>query len=77
MEKTRKLEVDLAGERPLIRCDGEVVGGVTRAEIYLEPNQLPLLVMMVNVFDVTGGDLPHGWQTGNHDPEGDEHERYQ
>lgn len=61
---TRKLEVDLGGERPLIRCDGEIVTGVTRAEIYLEPDELPLLVLMINIFDVEGGSLPHGWEPG-------------
>ncbi|SDR51152.1 hypothetical protein SAMN05443245_6847 [Paraburkholderia fungorum] len=60
----RKLKVDLSGDRPSILCDGEIVGGVTRAEIYLEPNELPLLVLMVNMFDVEGGSLPPGWEPG-------------
>jgi hypothetical protein len=57
----RKIEVDVSGERPLIRCDGEILTGVSRAEIYIEASELPLLVLMINRFDVTGGELPHGW----------------
>lgn len=66
----RKIEVDLSGERPLVKCDGEIAGGVTRAEICLEPDELPLLVVMLPVFEITGGTLPHGWDLlgGQHKP---------
>ncbi|TDN70645.1 hypothetical protein [Paraburkholderia sp. BL10I2N1] len=59
----RKIQVDLSETPPLVRCDGEILGGVSRAEIHLEPNQLALLVLVINVFDVEGGSLPHGWET--------------
>jgi len=68
--KHRKIEVDLSGERPLVRCDGEIMDGVTRAEIILEPQALAVLELTLTVFDVRGGSLPHGWRTGQHEDEG-------
>jgi hypothetical protein len=64
----KTVEVDLSGPFPLVRCDGEIMEGVTRAEIVLEAHELARLELHLTVFDVTGGSLPKGWRTGQHNP---------
>jgi hypothetical protein len=66
MTALKTIGVDLAADRPQITCDGGTVAGVTRAELVLEPDALPVLVLTLCVFEVTGDKLPHGWQTGQH-----------
>jgi hypothetical protein len=52
--------LDLSGNAPLVRVDGETLHGVTRADIEMVAHEVPVLVLRVMVFKVIGGTLPHG-----------------
>ena len=51
---------------PLVRCNGEIAEGVTRADVVLEPHELAVLELRLTVFDIVGGSLPQGWRIGAH-----------
>jgi hypothetical protein len=61
MARLKTIGVDLSVDRPQITCDGETVRGVTRAELVLEPDSLPTLVITLTMFEVVGGTMPYGW----------------
>ncbi|MFP4891263.1 hypothetical protein [Paraburkholderia sp. EG304] len=54
------VELDLSGERPLVKVDGEALQGVSSARVEVEPFEVPALVLRLVRFEVKGGSLPHG-----------------
>lgn len=54
------VELDLAGERPLVKINGETVLGVSRATLEVEAFETPVLIVRITRFTVKGGTLPHG-----------------
>lgn len=52
--------LDLSLTRPLITLNGDTLQGVTRAEVQLTPDDVPVLVLRISLFKVIGGTCPHG-----------------
>lgn len=52
------LTLDLSGDMPLVCFDGVPVQGITRADVEVLPDRLPVLVLHVVCFKLTGADLP-------------------
>ncbi|KXU94184.1 hypothetical protein CR51_27320 [Caballeronia megalochromosomata] len=53
-----------AGARPVVLVNGDALAGVTRAEIVVTPDDVPVLMLRLVHFKVVGGVLPFG--TGAH-----------
>ncbi|WP_322092777.1 hypothetical protein [Paraburkholderia bannensis] len=60
------MELDLEGERPLVRIDGETLQGVSRATLEVEAFETPVLIVRITRFNVKGGSLPPGLVIGLH-----------
>ncbi|WP_395066119.1 hypothetical protein [Paraburkholderia silvatlantica] len=52
------VELDLSGERPLVRVDGVVMEGVSRATLEVEAFETPVLLLRLVCFEVKGGAVP-------------------
>ncbi|MBB5466045.1 hypothetical protein HDG32_002152 [Paraburkholderia sp. CI2] len=56
----RVAELDLSGERPLVRVNEELLAGVASAVVEVNAHEVPVLVLRLVRFGVKGGTLPNG-----------------
>jgi hypothetical protein len=54
------LTLDMSGDRPAVLVNGDSLQGVSRAEVIVTPDDVPVLIVRLVHFKLVGGTLPHG-----------------
>lgn len=57
---TPLVTLDLEGSKPMVYFGDRLMHGVAHPEVLVEPFEVPVLVLRVNIFRVKGATVPHG-----------------